>query len=189
MIPQLAEQGYVIVDGFLPEELAQALLVSARTQLALHSHAAGVGRQQAHSVDISIRQDSICWLSDADTASAGFLAHMEQLRLQLNQQLFLGLFSYESHFARYAPGAFYRQHRDSFRGARNRLVSTVYYLNPDWQPRQGGELVIYRDDGSEVETVVPLYNRLVLFLSEEFPHEVLPATHERFSIAGWFRQS
>lgn len=27
----------------------------------------------------------------------------------------------------------------------------------------------------------------MLFLSEEFPHEVLPASRERYSIAGWFR--
>jgi len=30
-------------------------------------------------------------------------------------------------------------------------------------------------------------NRLVIFLSEEFPHEVLPANTHRYSIAGWFR--
>jgi SM-20-related protein len=28
----------------------------------------------------------------------------------------------------------------------------------------------------------------VCFLSERFEHEVLPATRERLSIAGWFRR-
>jgi SM-20-related protein len=28
---------------------------------------------------------------------------------------------------------------------------------------------------------------LVVFLSEEFPHEVLPTATDRYSIAGWFR--
>lgn len=28
---------------------------------------------------------------------------------------------------------------------------------------------------------------LVVFLSEEFEHEVLPAKRDRYSIAGWFR--
>jgi SM-20-related protein len=189
MIPQLMERGYVVVDAALPEDLAAFLYQSARQQIALHAHAAGIGRQQIHALDTSVRQDSICWLDESDTASAAFLKHMEQLRLQLNEQLFLGLFRYESHFAHYAPGAFYRRHRDAFKGARNRILSTVYYLNRDWQPQQGGELVIYRDDESELEKVLPLYNRLVIFLSEEFPHEVLPATRERYSIAGWFRQS
>lgn len=189
MIRQLAEQGYAIVDAALPDSLAQALLVAARTQLELRSQPAGIGRHTTHAVDSAVRQDAICWLEESDKASAGFLSHMEQLRLQLNEQLYLGLFGYESHFARYAPGAFYRQHRDSFKGARNRIVSTVYYLNPDWQPQQGGELVIYRNDDTVAEQVTPLHNRLVIFLSEEFPHEVLPATSERYSIAGWFRQA
>jgi SM-20-related protein len=28
---------------------------------------------------------------------------------------------------------------------------------------------------------------VVIFLSERIPHEVLPATRDRYSIAGWFR--
>ncbi|MES2604672.1 MAG: 2OG-Fe(II) oxygenase [Pseudomonadota bacterium] len=189
MIQQLVEQGYAVVDAALPADLAQALIGTARQQIELRAHAAGIGRQTAHAVDATVRQDSICWLEPSDKTSAEFLAFMEQLRLQLNEQLYLGLFSYESHFVRYAPGAFYRKHRDSFRGARNRLVSTVYYLNPHWQPADAGELVIYRDDDTVVDKVSPLHNRLVIFLSEEFPHEVLPATRERYSIAGWFRQA
>jgi len=35
--------------------------------------------------------------------------------------------------------------------------------------------------------VVPLFGTIVVFLSEEFPHEVLPARRDRFSVAGWFR--
>jgi SM-20-related protein len=35
--------------------------------------------------------------------------------------------------------------------------------------------------------VAPECGKLVIFLSEDFPHEVLPATQLRQSIAGWFR--
>jgi SM-20-related protein len=35
--------------------------------------------------------------------------------------------------------------------------------------------------------VTPLMGTLVLFLSEDFPHEVLPATRDRYAIAGWYR--
>ena len=38
-----------------------------------------------------------------------------------------------------------------------------------------------------IETVQPFYGRFVVFLSERFPHEVLPTTSTRYSIAGWFR--
>jgi SM-20-related protein len=48
--------------------------------------------------------------------------------------------------------------------------------------------VLYRgDDDSTGIRVVPLHGTVVVFLSEEFPHEVLPAHRDRHSIAGWFR--
>jgi SM-20-related protein len=36
--------------------------------------------------------------------------------------------------------------------------------------------------------VYPSGGKLVLFLSADFDHEVLPATRDRFSIACWFRR-
>lgn len=187
MMEQLAERGVAVIDAALPPPLVQSLQGLAQRQLQ-QAPAAGIGRGGDLVIDPATRQDRIHWLDVGDAASAGFLAHMEQLRLQINRELYLGLFRYEAHFAAYAPGAFYRTHRDAFRGQRNRLLSTVFYLNDDWQPQHGGELVIYADDErTVVERVLPAANRLVLFLSEEFPHEVLPATRERLSIAGWFR--
>jgi SM-20-related protein len=35
--------------------------------------------------------------------------------------------------------------------------------------------------------LLPTYGTLVVFLSDEFPHEVLKAHRDRYSIAGWFR--
>jgi len=187
MMQQLAERGVAVVDAALPLPLLQALQIAARQQLR-QAPIAGIGRGNDLVVDPATRQDRIHWLDGSDAASAGFLAHMEQLRLQLNRELYLGLFRYEAHFAGYAAGAFYRTHRDAFRGQRNRLLSTVFYLNDDWQAQEGGELVIYADDErTVVERILPEANRLVVFLSEEFPHEVRPATRERMSIAGWFR--
>ena len=113
---------------------------------------------------------------------------MDALRSDLNSRWFLGLFDYECHYARYAPGAFYSKHLDAFAGNKNRVLSTVLYLNAAWEAGQGGELQLYSLNGATVlERVAPLHNRLVVFLSERFPHEVLPASRERHSIAGWFR--
>ena len=68
------------------------------------------------------------------------------------------------------------------------MVSTVVYLNQNWGAEDGGELVLYRDDADqEGIKVTPLMGTIVVFLSEEFPHEVLPANRDRFSIAGWYR--
>lgn len=104
----------------------------------------------------------------------------------MNRHLFLGLDSFESHLALYQPGNFYRRHTDAFRGERNRVVSLVAYLNEGWQPDQGGELVLYPDNLAPIK-VTPEIGTVVLFLSEEIPHEVLVTQRTRFGVAGWFR--
>ena len=105
----------------------------------------------------------------------------------LNRHLLLGLFSFESHLSHYAPGNYYKRHFDAFHGEKNRILTIVAYLNPNWTSSDGGELVLYRSEkDKEGIKVIPLMGTIVTFLSEEFPHEVLPAHRDRFSIAGWF---
>ena len=66
----------------------------------------------------------------------------------------------------------------------------VAYLNPDWSEEDGGELVLYPEKGEQGELrVTPAHGTFVLFLSEDFEHEVLPARRDRLSIAGWFRRN
>ncbi|MCH2546483.1 MAG: 2OG-Fe(II) oxygenase [Alphaproteobacteria bacterium] len=114
---------------------------------------------------------------------------MEILRCELNKRLMLGMFFFEAHFAHYPKGAYYKRHCDSFRGAKNRIISTVLYLNSDWKKENGGLLAMYRDeDATEpFATITPHIGNFVLFLSEGIPHEVLTAHAPRASIAGWFR--
>ena len=99
----------------------------------------------------------------------------------------LGLTRFESHFAHYSPGSFYRRHLDAFKGDSNRTLSVVFYLNPEWQPHHGGELVLYDNAGLELGRFPPTQGALAVYLSEEFPHEVLRTESDRYSIAGWFR--
>ncbi len=149
---------------------------------------AGVGRESDFQIASDIRRDRIFWLSRHRKVQRQFLDRMEELRLSLNRELFLGLFEFEGHFAHYPPGAFYRRHYDSFRGAANRIVSVVIYLNDNWKPGDGGELVLYEPDSdAEIIRVQPRAGTMVLFLSEEIPHEVLPAHTHRTSVSGWFR--
>ncbi|MDQ6977536.1 MAG: 2OG-Fe(II) oxygenase, partial [Ghiorsea sp.] len=149
----------------------------------------GIGRDASSHVDKSYRNDTACWFTGEHQAEQGYLSWMETLRLAVNQQLFMGLFDYEAHFAHYAPQSFYIRHVDAFKGQSNRKLTTVFYLNPNWDKNDGGELLIYQDRESDTpfQTVVPQMNRLVVFLSDEFPHEVLPTQKDRYSIAGWFR--
>lgn len=184
----LAEQGYLIIKDFLPQALVEQLYdhVTALPETAFQS--AKVGRQQSSQQLDTVRNDRTVWLSEDHPVEQAYLEAMAELQMQLNHQLFLGLRDFEAHFAHYPPGHFYQRHIDAFRGQSNRKVSSVLYLTPDWSADDGGELVIYdEDEERRLHTVTPQMGSLVLFLSENFPHEVLAAKRDRYSIAGWFR--
>jgi SM-20-related protein len=187
-VDALAGQGWGVFDNAFPVELADALIAESRSNEDLRYQPAGIGRKDLHQTDLEIRSDGIQWLRGMTEAERRYLDLMEAMRSIFNRELFLGLFDYECMFARYKEGAFYLVHKDAFTGERNRVLSTVLYLNPDWQPDDGGELVLYAEDARTVlQRITPRHNRLVLFLSEQFPHEVLPTNRIRYSLTGWFR--
>lgn len=184
----LVKQGYCIAPGALPASLAQALLDEVKCLPSQTLKPAGVGRGAQHAVQPAIRQDQIAWIEPTSPARCQWLAWAENLRIHLNQSLMLGLHSFETHFAHYRPGAFYKPHVDAFKGQANRIVSVVAYLNNQWQEAYGGQLVIYGEEESKVlAQVQPLSGTVVVFLSEGMLHEVKPATVDRYSLAGWFR--
>lgn len=184
----LRQQGYSIQPLALPSPLAEALAIEVRTLHPESFERAGIGRSQAHIKNRFVRNDEICWINGSSEAGVRWLQWTQALQTYLNRRLFLGLFSFESHYAHYRAGHFYKRHYDAFRGQANRVLSVVAYLNHDWQPDEGGELVLYRDDDdTQGIKVVPAMGSLAVFLSEEFPHEVLPAQRDRYSIAGWYR--
>jgi SM-20-related protein len=184
----LAIEGLSIQPNAIPEPLAQALWAEVSGLSSDWFHRAGIGRLDDHHLNRFNRTDRVCWIEGSSQPCRAWLAYTEQLRTTLNRELFLGLFSYESHYAQYQIGDYYKRHLDAFQGEANRRVSTVLYLNPGWQPDDGGELVIYADAADRVGTrVTPAFATLVCFLSERFPHEVLPAKRTRYSIAGWYR--
>ena len=180
----LETAGRIVLPACLPPALSAALRQRAVAVEGGMSRA-GIGR--GRSLNDAVRGDAIRWLGQDDAAEAAYLAWMERLRLGLNRRLFLGLFDYEAHFAVYQPGAYYRKHLDAFPGASNRLLTTVYYLNPQWTPADGGELRIYDLDGGLLENVAPEFGKMALFLSATHPHEVAATRQKRLSIAGWFR--
>lgn len=191
LLDQLAEAlsgpGYLVLDDVLPDTCFLELRMACLKNLH-RFRTAGVGRGGDLHVDSTIRSDEISWLETGTAAAAAYLGYMDALRSGLNSRLYLGLFDYECHYARYAPGSFYRTHLDAFVGSKSRVLSTVFYLNESWDQQDGGELLLYAvKDGEVLKRVSPQGNRLVVFLSERFPHEVLVAKRERYSVAGWFR--
>lgn len=130
---------------------------------------------------------------------------LEELKTHLNQSLFLGLQQLEGHFAFYQTGSFYAKHLDRFQTDDTRVLSCVLYLNAGWKTGNGGELKIYPPANTGISEVArenaltsasvplpvmvePIAGRLVCFLSDRIPHEVLPTHVPRLSFAGWFRR-
>jgi len=189
IIDDLAERGWSLQSSFLSPDLTLELAAECRrreTEGALAP--AGIGRGEAMAVREGIRGDHIQWLEQGQSPICDrYLALMDELRLSLNQTLFLGLEEFECHFALYPPGAFYKTHLDRFRDDDSRCVTAVVYLNTDWQDDDGGALRMHFPNGSHLD-IPPLAGSLVVFLSGSFPHEVLITHADRLSLTGWFRR-
>lgn len=189
IVDELAEHGWSQQNIFLPMDLTRALAAECRKRAAEGEMApAAVGRGPTSEIREAIRGDRIQWIEPGQALACDrYLALMDSLREAINRSLFLGLEDFESHFALYPPGAFYLKHLDRFRDDDRRAVSAVLYLNEAWLPQEGGQLRMYLKDRGEYD-VLPTGGCLVVFLSGEVPHEVLPATRDRLSLTGWFRR-
>ena len=184
----LAERGFIHLQHLLPQWLVVQLMHEAKRLAAFEFKPAGIGRNNSQQLNTQVRTDSTLWLSNNSVIQQAYLDWMEQLRMGLNRRLFMGLFDFECHFSHYSTGDFYQRHLDAFKGRSNRILSSVFYLNPHWSENDGGELLLYADEQpSPLLIVPPRFNSGILFLSDVFPHEVLASQCDRFSIAGWYR--
>jgi SM-20-related protein len=190
IIEQLSQNGYAIIDNFVDIALARSLSKHAQSlqqQGAMRKASTGL-HKNTHQ---EFRGDFIHWIEtlEASSEEQSYLTLMDELKAAINQAFFLGLFELESHFAAYPAGAGYKKHLDQFTGTEDRKITCILYLNETWEEADGGQLRMYLDT-KETEAfvdVLPQGGRLVVFVSSDFLHEVLPAERERLSITGWFR--
>ncbi|NPA58971.1 MAG: 2OG-Fe(II) oxygenase [Epsilonproteobacteria bacterium] len=185
IVDALVCDGYVVINDALGLEFSSKLLHVAKDEVDFKK--AGISTASNLHLDKNRRRDKILWLDKTNPKAADFLNFADGLKEYINKELYLGLSYYESHFAIYEKGDFYETHLDSFKNFKNRVVTTVYYLNEEWSDKDGGELMVYDEDNNFLAKVKPDADTLVVFMSEKFPHEVKPANKKRYSIAGWFR--
>lgn len=190
IIERIGQRGYAIMDDFIDDDLIQSLAERAQTLKqtgTLRKATTGLNRDKYQ----EFRGDFIHWIEDVDASPQEkiYLTLMDEMKAAINQAFFLGLFELESHFAIYPAGAGYQKHLDQFIGTEERKVTCILYLNEDWQASDGGQLRMYLSptETSEFIDILPQGGRLVVFVSSDFLHEVLPAKRERISITGWFR--
>ncbi len=196
LITALVAHGYAIINQALPIDLITELRNEAYSleKLGL-MHRASTGKNSDTESLSLLRGDFTYWLTTEDETS--YSQHMESLRVLLNQELFLGLFDFETHFAIYPVSTGYSKHLDQFQQKNNesntssqRKISTILYLNDDWQTQDGGQLRLYLDDNLGNKShldIEPTGGKMVVFSSDRFWHEVLPAKRQRISLTGWFR--
>lgn len=185
----IEQRGWAVCAAFMPESQIAALRAEARRRDAAGEfHAAGIGRGASRVERRDIRGDRILWLDERAPGGAEvpLWAALTTLRAALNEMFFLGLDSFEGHYAVYPPGAFYRRHRDRFRDDDARVISCVLYLNEHWSHEDGGALRLHLDPAAR--DILPMGGTLVCFAADRFEHEVLPSARERLAVAGWLRR-
>lgn len=184
----LSEQDYMICEDLFSAELLEALRLRLLNKLAEDElYRAGIGKGEKKARNAEIRRDKINWL-DNDTVEPterAYLDRLLELAAYLNRTCYTGISDLEFHYACYETGAFYKRHLDRFRTDNARKVSVITYLNRDWNPEDGGELVMYLPAG-ELK-VLPEIGKTALFLSDIVEHEVLVAKNRRLSVTGWMR--
>lgn len=178
---------YCVLDNFITDEEVLHLVqkinsLSENNQLKQ----AGIGKNAEHLTNTDIRSDFIYWVDEKDNdLQPLFFNFIDQLMLALNRRFYLGLNNHEFHLALYPPGSFYKKHRDAFKRDDARKITVILYLNLNWKKEDGGELVLYNEDGTSL-TIEPISGRLLVFESE-LEHEVLMSKNNRYSLTGWIK--
>lgn len=193
IVDDLVEKGWSVCEQFFPDDYLRELAAEARQSWDSGDfREAGVGRGGELQVRPEIRSDFVTWLDPENLTplQKTYWNTLDELRAHINRELFLGLRSFEGHFAVYPAGSFYKKHLDQFRATKHRLISCLLYLNFDWQETDGGQLRIYEQSESEetFQDIIPMAGTFACFRSEMIFHEVLPAAKERFSLTGWLRK-
>lgn len=150
---------------------------------------AGIGNKNDFQKDKLIRSDKVNWIEGESTNEyeTVYLQKVWRFINHLNKTCFTSIKTFESHYANYEKGSFYKRHVDQFKNENGRKYSIVLYLNQNWKEEDDGNLSLYPSNG-EQQNIAPLAGRMVFFKSDEMEHEVHPSsTRERQSIAGWLK--
>lgn len=191
-LDQWIDQKFLVIDQGVPDQICQEVFDRAQQVYSQNlMKPALIGRAQSREIFSEIRSDQIFWLEKNDPELLLWNRFRDELQNFLNQELFLGLRDFEGHLAHYGSGQKYEAHIDQspqkspLHG--ERVVTWLLYLNPSWQPGDGGELCIHRD--SQNILIEPLWGRCLLFQSQEILHSVIASNKSRWSLTGWFRRS
>jgi len=200
----LSSQGYVVIPDFLSADLQDALRRDvSKLRDTNHFKIAKIGQDSTNALNEDIRVAETCFLGPSKLGDVPSQARQELyqtldlVRSDLPGPLDPNLT--ELLYAYYPKGGFYRRHRDAIPGSASvlRKYSLLLYLNKEWTPKDGGQLLLHLDSGGDVlpegekpdfVEVAPTGGTLVLFQSDLVPHEVLDTNAERLAVVGWYNR-
>lgn len=188
VIEGIVDRDYAVIENLFDELTLKGLKELLHRKIdADELKEAGIGKQSKFIHNQAVRSDKIQWI-DPDSENEferAFNRKILDLSDYLNKTCFTGISDSEFHYACFETGTFYKRHFDRFTNDNARKFSVITYLNRDWKEVDGGELVLYLNDG-ELK-INPEWGRTVIFRSHLIEHEVLLSRKKRLSVTGWLR--
>ncbi|KAB0803351.1 hypothetical protein PPYR_00321 [Photinus pyralis] len=202
VIRDMDTYGVCVVDNFLGEERGKAVLGEV-----IDMHTKGVFRDGQlvsstgrHGDLKTIRGDQIAWIDGKEKSCKNIghlISQVDLVIMRANKMLNNGKIGQyningrtKAMVACYpGSGSHYVKHVDN-PNRDGRCITSIYYLNLQWDvKRSGGLLRIFPEGsrGDKVADIEPIFDRLLFFWSDRRnPHEVQPAYHTRYAITLWF---
>ncbi len=182
LISNLESKSWHCQENVLTSDLCTSLLETmSRKQL----NTAGIGKGHQLAIEPEIRDSQTHWIENwEELPELHFI--LSELMQTMNQNFYLSLKRFESQFAFYSTGGFYKKHIDQHQKTNNRLVTCIFYLN---DCPAGGELVLFnKDDKMKIDCeILPKKGSMAIFFAGHIYHEVKPVVSERYSLTTWMR--
>ena len=185
----LEQKSWFFQEDFFEKELCRQITETYfnKEKKCLFSEAK-IGKGNKKVQNTSIRKSETKWIESQDISPAISRLNLllEEIKNSTSNYFRISLKRFESQFAIYNSGGFYKAHFDQHGNSKHRLISCVIYLN---DCSKGGELVLYKKGSkTQIDKVIsPKAGSIVLFFSADIFHEVKLVIDHRQSISTWFR--
>jgi hypothetical protein len=178
----------VVIDGFCRPEVAESLVAEFPGSAEMRRSHDYIFGDKRESADLVSPGETSQRLREALLSSefAGVLSRIASRNLFVDPAFHGGGFHHGSDGSYLDTHVDFNLHPDHPDWLR--VLNVLLYLNPDWKPEYGGDLLVRRNPNDDPRAIAPLFNRGVIMLTADFTYHgyrqmSLPADVSRKSIA------